>query len=61
MLNMNDSILAMNIKSLKDWIDKLILWSTQWTPIENGARKSLICFVILIFPLKDIYSICSKT
>ncbi len=48
--NIKASILVMKVKSPKHWITKLMQWATQWTPIENGAHKSLFCFVALVLP-----------
>ncbi len=48
--NIKGSILVMRVKSPKHWITKLMQWTTQWTPTENNAHKSLFCFVFLVLP-----------
>jgi hypothetical protein len=41
---MKVSIYESQIK--QEWIERLILWTTQWTFIENGSQDFLICLVI---------------
>jgi len=48
MFNIKLSILAMRVKSPRDYIAKLVWCATQCTPMEKGAHESLICFVILV-------------
>jgi hypothetical protein len=47
---MNILIRVMKTKFARDWIAKLVLWTTQCTLMEKGAHESLICLVTHVLP-----------